>query len=505
MENESTKNKGIDPITLDSVEDCYKHIHKITGELSRGGQGVVLKTKDPETLIKLALKDNSIIPIGDNDNSNDQYMALRLLPISSKQHVTLPLATIKNYEGYVMRMLGGMCTFHEGFELIVDQEGRSATKWMQELPPEIKERIESYYFTGGERRRMEAYMKSGTLLAQLHAKGLVYCDYSNNNVFISKDIEHCNVWLIDADNLKEETKAIEGYVFTPGIAAPEIVQYDIECRSNVPQEECCGCGNTFSSDTYTYAYCLFKCIMEADPFDGNAYKQQLNNCDDRTEIDEQKDRGEFSYVDDSDDNSNLDDFVQQCLCIRTTRGLQELFRQTFGTAGKTCRWLRPTMFEYAEETARCLDLLVRCCTCGMEHVMYTFENGVETAFCPWCDAPMKNIILLKSYFYEGDKKSLEVWEYAHELSEEECLVPLRLVNGYIADELDQKLLKLSLKGSKLYIGLTGNVGDIKMSFSDDGNKFNYYPAVETSAKRFWLRISNNIAKQEYFLEGEVVG
>ena len=57
--------------------------------------------------------------------------------------ISAPLATIKKYEGYVMRMLGGMCTFHEGFEIIVNQEGRSATKWMQELPPEIKESIES--------------------------------------------------------------------------------------------------------------------------------------------------------------------------------------------------------------------------------------------------------------------------------------------------------------------------------------------------------------------------
>ena len=43
---------------LKVVEDVYSQYYHVTEELSRGGQGVVFKTKDPQILVKIALSKN---------------------------------------------------------------------------------------------------------------------------------------------------------------------------------------------------------------------------------------------------------------------------------------------------------------------------------------------------------------------------------------------------------------------------------------------------------------
>lgn len=64
------------------VIDIYNNIYQVTGELSRGGQGVVYRTMVPNVLVKEDFE-------GDAE-TNQHYMDLHLLPLPKRLHITLP-------------------------------------------------------------------------------------------------------------------------------------------------------------------------------------------------------------------------------------------------------------------------------------------------------------------------------------------------------------------------------------------------------------------------------
>lgn len=487
MENENLVN-------IDTIEDCYSQVFHITGELSRGGQGVVLKTTDPRILIKVAI-DSSGNFVQD-PSCNDVYLQLRLLPIDSKQHITLPISTLKHYEGYVMRMLSDMETFREHFDIIRDPSDLHSTPWIDSAG-DCSKIFANHYTTGGTRRRLEAFLKSGSLLSQLHNKGLVYCDYSPNNAFISKNHKYCNVWLIDADNLKNENIALRQYLYTPGIAAPEIEAWAYEDSVNIPHEEGQGEGNSFSSDTYTFAVCLFKEIAFCDPFDGKAYNEDLDNCDDRTEIDINKDAGYYAYIEDDEDDSNTNDFFESVADFAISDDLRELFGQTFSTnRGKSYRWLRPTMLEYCAVLAKATDHVLRCSNCGMDF----FRNNKQMQSCPWCEEQLPRILKLKSYYYEAKQKQSELWTYERE-ADKDFAVPLRLITGFRISDIDDVCFKITNENGKCILDLSFDNG-YKILYSKDGMDFKNFGKVEVSDK-FYLRVINESSKAEVYIEGEI--
>lgn len=487
------KKRPDDTINLNEVEDIYSQNYHITGELSRGGQGVVLKTKDPQILIKIALKNDKLVQ---DTSGNEQYTKLRFLPIAANEHVTLPLATLKNYEGYVMRMLRDMETFREHFAVFRTPDELRTTPWI-ESAGDAKETFANHYTTGGTRRRLEAFLKSGSLLAQLHTKGLVYCDYSLNNAFISKDHDYCNVWLIDADNLKPEKETLVSYLYTPGIAAPEIMLFADELSQGIAEKNCVGKGNSFSSDTYTFAYCLFKEITFCDPFEGEAFNYDLDNCDGREAVDAKKDAGEYSYIDDQNrDNENS--FFNDIVSFAISDELRELFNQTFDAQrGKSWRWLRPSMPEYCRGTAKALDTVLHCKACGMDF----FRNGNKKHTCPWCDSKLGPIVRLKSFYYEGNKKQAPIWYYEREL-EHTIEIPLRLLHGYVAEELDDICLGFKQESNKFKVELKGS-NSLQLSYSKDGVNFEKCNSAEIGSNRFYLRLVDFSRNTEIYVMGEV--
>lgn len=482
---------------LKVVEDVYSQYYHVTEELSRGGQGVVFKTKDPQILIKIALSKNG--ELANNIDNNERYLKLRLLPVSGNDHITLPLATLKNYEGYVMRMLRDMETFREHFDVLRLPEQQKSTAWIEQSG-DLKEIFTNYYTTGGLKRRLEAFLKSGSALAKLHARGLVYCDYSPNNAFISKDTNFCNVWLIDADNLKEEKVALSNYLFTPGIAPPEIMLFAEEIAQGIPDSECQGCGNSFSSDTYTFAYCLFKELTFCDPFDGEAYNNDLDNCDDGREvIDAKKDSGEYSYIDDtkSDNRNNLfDNIVNYTL----TNELRELFSQTFDSQrGKYWRWLRPTMFEFNCALSKALDKVLFCKNCGMHFV----RNDLDINKCPWCDKKLGAILKLKSFYKDENNTKTPLWYFEKEIGDV-LEVPLRLLHGYNADEIDDICLKIKKDNGKYILELDAGL-DCILSFSWDGSNFEKCFSAYFQRDKFYLNLNDVATKRDIYVIGEVEG
>ena len=94
--------------------DVYGRRHTVTSILSSGGQGVVYRTQEPNTLLKLEW-DPSTGEIGKNVATNEKFREIGLLPIPGRLHVTLPQSVLRDAAGYTMRLLDEMVSFEDAF------------------------------------------------------------------------------------------------------------------------------------------------------------------------------------------------------------------------------------------------------------------------------------------------------------------------------------------------------------------------------------------------------
>ncbi|MCD7826417.1 MAG: hypothetical protein LUH14_10745 [Clostridiaceae bacterium] len=250
-------------------------------------------------------------------------------------------------------------------------------------------------------------------MAKLHSRGLVYCDFSTNNAFVSKIEEKNTVWLIDADNVDFQEKLAKRSFFTPGFGAPEVVK---------------GKGCTFYSDSYAFAISLFWQLTGKHPFRG-ALMSDDSEDDFLDEVEEKANAGEFPWILDSDDDSNYIDDGLPCELFFSEE-LREFFDRTFSEEGKRKRYTRPSMFEWSYMLAKELDTTIRCSKCGMDY-RETLEQ------CPWCDGKEKRITL------RSKKATKKIWRFAHEVSDEDMIrIPLRVINGFESDACDERAFSI---------------------------------------------------------------
>ena len=492
-----------DPKELERCVDSYGRVHALAGEISRGGQGAVFRTGTPNVVVKFELRGDENGPIDSpkylvSANENAKYMELRFLPIPKSAHVTMPLATLQKYGGYVMQMMSDMLSFQQSF----DEFGRKGEDRMKIETPFTRRAdaktdgfFSDYISTGGERRRLEAYMKSAALLAQLHSRGLVYCDYSQNNVFISKNMDHCNVWLIDADNLAYESRTVSGALFTPGLAAPEVFLFWNELGKNVPLDDCTGRGNSFASDAYTFAMCLFKQLAGCSPFKGAAFDEAAQKFDSADEGDILVQTGQFAYIADPDDSSNRG--YPLPLDAVLSPELKELFRQTFCQEGRDNCLSRPGMCEWAEELARAHDWSLHCNVCGMDYI------SEEDRKCPWCDETMPALLTAESTYAEHTRGAPPLWRFRRELKNGAVSLPLRLAHGYDANELDKKLLTAFFENGEMILRVDVTDPNLEILYSDDGQNFAAYRTIKAPPKCFYLRCKNVARHSDVLVKCEV--
>ena len=472
--------------TIKYVEDSYGHIHNITKEISRGGQGVVLRTQDNNIAIKLELDLKTQDAI-DDDSKNMKFMEIRLLPIPQSLNITLPLATLKNKAGYVMALLDDMESFEKAFGTlkgVIDDNN-----FLKKISPsEYKELFKVYISSGGVRRRLKAYLKVAGILAQLHANGLVYCDFSPNNVFISSNQRYDNVWIIDADNINYKNKTANFY--TPGFGAPEVVSGDANC--------------SFYSDCHAFAVSLFKQLTFAQPFEGQAFDEALNNCEEREEIEKLRDCGEYAWIFDKDDDSNRSDNQQIPIDFIISRRLRELFQRTFC---EDCRLnlgmeqLRPSMFQWAYYIALDYDNILRCSECGMDYI----TEDLHTKICPWNDCDTSAVLILRSYYIDKNSNRGECfWTYRHELINNiEIQIPLRVVEGFFVKDIDDIAFRILKDGDKISITKEETL-NFNYSYSENGSDFLSYGIFNTTKGKFYIKCENNKTGSITLIEGEVV-
>ncbi|MER2512944.1 MAG: serine/threonine protein kinase [Nitrosomonas ureae] len=366
-------------IELRHLVDEYGNSHQLTDELARGGQGVVFRTKDTDLAIKQPLDAS-----GRSDTNADlreRFQSIRVLPMPPRVPVSLPLAILRDEPGYVMRLLSDMKPFGS-FELNgkIKREmvGRRAMlpNWLKGISDEHMALLLQYYAsTGSTRRRLFALAKCAAILARLHCAGLVYGDISTNNAFV-RDHPACDVWLIDADNMRFELPFGGISVYTPGYGAPEVVQGRDQCR---PRTDC-----------WAFAVMAFKLLALCHPFVGKKVLQAEDNdgswdaepvaSDEggaNASIEEQAYAGCLPFVDDEDDDSN-EGVCGLPRALVTTPGLRRLFQETFGAAREHPH-SRPAMAFWALELTKAADHSLNCPECAMSYFPDDHGN------CPYCD------------------------------------------------------------------------------------------------------------------------
>lgn len=432
--------------------DTYGRSHVASRVLSSGGQGIVYLTEEPNVLLKLEWNPKTQ-EIEKDISNNTKFDNIRILPLLEKTNLTLPQTILKDVVGYTMKMLDGMVSFEEAFS--VDVYETTNNVWIESIKKsnqDIGEILEKYLVTGGMRKRLKAFLNASCILAKIHASGLVYCDISEKNMFVSSDPDKANVWFIDCDNLnfmKYSVKKRDGGLHSPGFGAPEIYEDK---------------GKTMYSDAFSFAIALFWILTMTHPFKGAAVEQAIDELDmiDITEEDYAC-SGTFAWVCDEEDDSNRGGFVIPYEIV-LDKTLFDRFQKTFSETGRKNRQKRTTMPEWAYVLAKALDHTVRCKYCQMDYY------GNEMSICPWCDT--KNKLLKVSSFKVFDNKKVFQWDFVHELLETNVYIPIRLLKGFCSNDLDENVLRIAIYKDGIEI-------------SDLSNQYDFFAVVEDKEKQIY--------------------
>jgi len=319
--------------------------HELVERLGEGGQGVVFRTRDPGVLLKL-----SKVGLADaRVQSWFRHVSWVARQPLAGLHVAVPVALVDNRHnpGYVMELMDGM----EPLGRMLDE----AAQALQEGGG-----LDSYRASGGVARRMRLLAKLARILAELHGRGLAYGDLSPANVFVSRSVEHDEVWLIDSDNISVTSRAGGRMIWTRQFGAPEILR---------------GLSGINSlTDSWSFGVLAFQLLTLAHPFKGDLVEEG------DAELEEQALRGDLPWIDDPSDHANACSSGlprPELLSLR----LRNLFEQCFGE-GLEDPGARPSMAEWAEGFEAGVALLAECDPedgCGSSFIYN------PRACCPFCD------------------------------------------------------------------------------------------------------------------------
>jgi len=359
------------------VVDQYGNTLEIVDEIARGGQGVVFRTSDADLAIKQPLGPNG----RPNRSKNLQavFARIRCLPLPENLPISLPVSILKSEPGYVMTLLNEMRPFGSFFVNGEDRDRLSEEPlpdWLQAMPSRKEaEELLFYAQSGSTKRRLYALYKCAAILARLHYAGLVYGDVSPSNAYIGEG-EPCDVWLIDADNLRHERINGGQSVSTPRYGAPEVVRSEDASRPY--------------SDIWAFAVMAFEILALTHPFIGRAVLEPDDDgggwdSDDwdsdpsegkPADLDDQAYMGFLPFIDDELDDSNegMSGLPRELVL---TPLLRWLYQETLGI-GREKYWRRSAMSLWAMALAQAHDRMLVCPDCGMSYY-------IDREECPYCE------------------------------------------------------------------------------------------------------------------------
>lgn len=449
--------------------------HNIVKEISRGGQGVVYRTSNPEIAVKIEINPSTGEYINNSTcENNKKFIALRLLPIPNDIHITLPLTLINEKTGYVMRLLDDMVSFEKAFDNpdVIPQLSQWINSWKDDNE-ECAEAFGKYIATGGVKRRISAYLRAAIYLAKLHSVGLVYCDVSPNNMFVSSNLTSSEVWLIDADNINFQKFTKKSGYYTPGYGAPEVIR---------------GEGCTFYSDVYAMLVSLFWQSTNNHPFKGKIVEVIDENYDfaddleDSTNNENNAYEGKYPWIGNQNDDSNATETPIPYENI-FSKEMIKLFDATFSEDGKNIIEIRPSMFEVVDTLRNALNETIKCENCYLEY------NYFEKDSCPWCDKDSKPVLIVSSFYYENKDKIIS--RMVVNIHETTIYIPLHIINADVMSNIDKDAFELVFNNKKCVIK---NLSDLDSVLLAEDN-ITLTGAYEFDIKNFSLIVTeNNISK-----------
>lgn len=354
--------------------------YKLGEKLGQGGQGVVYRvSSDTGLAVKGIFRPLEGLNKIDGSAENESWIlqdeklyekyaekihALMALGIFYDiEHIALPKAVLaKPNCGYVMWLM-------EGLEEIENQmPGRN------NFIPQADE-------NSGLGKKIRVLYGLAQILQRLHTSGLIYCDLSPSNIYVSKSAKDHEVWLIDSDNLIFVNRARRS-VGTPGYRAPEIATQKSR--------------NTFYSDMYSFALVAFRYLTGESPFGETVVERDWDDEDGDDDFAEVSDDGSAEYM--YEGKGPIWGIPLSFVC---TEEMQTLFYRTFCKTGRENPTTRPNASEWCEVLDDALNRLNYCfedvadqsSAKGKKKKVHEFF-GHE---CVWCKDLGKNAQLPELY------------------------------------------------------------------------------------------------------------
>ena len=320
------------------ITDEYGNRYTIDQPLNAGGQGAVFRIdENPKLLLKAIVKTDNQIVKDEHRYRGFEESVLRVMALCDIPNVAKPLGLLEKPNcGYIMRLMENM----QDVEKI--------------MMPKKMGLAEHYIDTGGLYKRLHVLKNVAKTLSELYKNGIVYCDISPKNIFISANPEDHEAWLIDVDNMNYETDS-ELCIGTPSYMSPEVYL---------------GNKNTMKSDVYSFALLAYELLTYSKPFEGQAMNTSdqddwgddwgVDYAEESLGFDEKVARGLMPWVLQKNDDSNrrIDGMGIPPEAVMTSKML-ELFEQTFG-AGRPVPSKRPTMTQWYHALSDACNAIVKC-------------------------------------------------------------------------------------------------------------------------------------------------
>lgn len=419
------------------VQDMQGATYTLIEKIGEGGQGMVLKTDHPNIVVKISMPLEKEVEHARNQIKKIMRLPLRDLKIA----LPLTLLQLKKRVGYVMELMDGLEPLSVQIERIYNENSQLD--------------LERYRDSGSFERRLLLLKQLTETLSKLHGKGLAFGDLSPSNIFVSKSIEHNQVWLIDADNIHSVEHSHLHSFYTKGYAAPELIRNET--------------GTNTQTDSWSFAVIALQLLTHTHPFNHGIAVE--NEDPDVAEL--KAERGEFPWVFDITDDSNELAVAGFPVQDMLNKRLFNLFQRCFGESRLIERLHeRPTMAEWNLELHRTLSLIQHC----QEEDCRSSYIANQSMTCPFCitDQVAENYVRLSYWGYDqsaltndqpwfscsenifislGREKPLYHEPYSYfdmELLEPWCTLKLTEVGLQITPKQDQTVILQNIDGSISY-------------------------------------------------------
>ena len=432
--------------------------YTIEKEIGRGGQGRVYSIIGGKYAFKL---------IGKKTSSKAQLLKRNISYIKTRPIEDLPISIpLEQVEGealgYIMEMATDMIPIEN---LIKPDSEKGFSKW--------------WYETGGLKKRILILKRIAETLAELHSRGLVYGDFSLSNIFVSNDKEYSEIFFIDSDNITHDSK-VGTAVYTPGYAAPEIIQTDNHQATS---------GYDTSTDDFSFAIIAYQLLTLNHPFIGNYVNEG------EPELEESAYLGVIPWVSHSLDNINIaQSGIPTSLTI--SKKMMDAFQQTFEN-GITQKVKRASSLKWDEILSGALDAIIECDNKSCNQNFFFSKDLI----CPFCKEQMKYVGVASIHPLLKKMKNEVKYDFSVELKNiknigsvlnRKIMTPNKYLiyteNDFLLNSSNRELFKIKINYDHIFIrgislkkisiisdkknrGLIDVSNEIKGNFTDDFTLF----------------------------------